>query len=240
MKHAATYLSLLFLGACAAASHEGAWNGSIESWGTLRETLRDGHVEGRVAVADVARPGMYGVGALAGLRGEITILDGTVWVSEGTADGTVTTRATPSTAVATVLFAAQVGEWRDVAVDDDVDPSELDAFVAAQARAAGLDTAQPFPFLVEGGLRHLGMHVIAGECPIRARMVGKEESTAYERHFDRVDGRLVGIYAPDSSGVLCHMGSKTHVHALIEQDGGVTGHAESVGLARGSVLKLPR
>jgi len=222
--------------------HEAAppWNGHIQRWGTLREALRDGQDHARVAVTEVARKGVYAIGALEGLRGEITVFDGEVWVSEGHAQRPVTTRGAATSANATVLFAAEVHAWREIVVDADVDPSELDAYLASQARAAGLDTSEPFPFVVEGGLRQLSMHVIAGECPIRARMLGRETTApAYELHAASVDGRLVGVFAADSSGTFCHMGSRTHVHALLERGGGLTGHAETVGVAAGAVLKLP-
>jgi alpha-acetolactate decarboxylase len=217
-----------------------SWQGDIQRWGTLREALRDGQHEGRVAVASVAREGMYGVGALEGLRGEVTIIDGDVWISEGAAERATTSRGAAD-AQATVLFAAEVEAWVELAVDEDVDPSVLDAYVAKRASAAGLDTSRPFPFVVEGGLRHLQLHVIGGECPIRARMLGKPMTKpAYLMHADAIDGRLVGIFAPDSSGIMCHMGSTTHMHAVLEQGGGLTGHAETVGLAKGSKLLLPR
>ena len=217
-----------------------AWRGDIERWGTLREALRDGQHQARVALADVAREDVYAIGALEGLRGESTVLDGEIWISEGDEHRPVTTRGLVTDANATVLFAAEVRAWHEIMVATDVDPSELDAYIAHQAEAAGLDPKRPFPFLVEGGLRHLSLHVLAGECPIRAHMLGKEmTSPPYQLHSESVDGRLVGLYAADSAGILCHAGSRTHVHALIEQDGGLIGHAETVGLAAHARLKLP-
>jgi hypothetical protein len=216
------------------------WRGEIERWGTMREALRDGQDQARVAVATVARPGVYALGALEGLRGEITVLDGEVWVSEGQLEHPLTTRGRATDAQATLLFAAEVQAWRAIPIAAAVDPSEFDAFVAEQARAAGLDTARPFPFLVEGGLVQLDLHVIAGECPMRARMLGTEaESPAFELRVDRIEGRLLGLYAQESSGVLCHMGARTHVHAVLAGDGDLTGHVDTVGLAAGAVLKLP-
>ncbi len=218
-----------------------AWPGELEQWGTLQQALRDGQVEGRVRVGDVAREGIFAVGALEGLRGEVTIADGEIWISEGSAERAVTTRGRGSEAQATVLFAADVAEWRDVPVEVDVDPSEFDAFLVEQARLAGIDPARPFPFVVEGGLEHLSLHVVAGECPIRARMLGRNaEFPPYELHVDATVGRLVGIYAPDSGGIVCHAGATSHVHAILEDAGGLTGHVESVGLAAGAVLELPR
>ncbi len=217
------------------------WRGEIRSWGSLREALRDGRSEARVALADVAREGVWGVGVLEGLAGEITIADGEVWITEGDAASPVTTRTRAAEARATALFTAEVAEWQELTVEEAVDPSVLDAYLASRARAVGLDPTRPFPFVVEGALVHLGMHVVAGECPIRARRMGRAmASPAYELHASSVTGRLVGIYASDSSGILCHAGSKSHAHVLLDGDPALTGHVETVGLAAGSRLRLPR
>ena len=79
-------------------------------------------------------------------------------------------RGQASDAMATVLFTAQVAEWQEVSVDAAVDPSELEAFLADQARSAGIDPTRPFPFVLSGNLEYLRLHVIGGECPMRARM----------------------------------------------------------------------
>ena len=217
------------------------WSGELQTWGTLREALRDGEVEARVDTADVAHVGVWGVGALEGLAGEVTIADGEVWVTEGDADAPTTRRARAAEASATVLFAAEVDEWIELDVDQPVDPSVLDAYVASRAKAAGLDVERPFPFVVEGELVHLNMHVVAGECPIRARMTGADVAhRPYELHADSAQGRLVGLFAPDSAGIVCHMGSSTHTHVLLEGERPMTGHVETVGLAAGAKLRLPR
>lgn len=240
MRHTLWTLLLgLLLVSCAADPPAATW-GEFERWGTLREALREGKVEARVEVSDVAAPGVWGVGALEGLRGEITVADGEVWVTEGGA-APETRRGADLAAPATVLFTGRVAGWWEVAVEHDVAAADLDAFVAARARTVGLDPDDTFPFVVEGSLRDLRLHVIAGACPVRARALGQEpDPPAYEARFQVTPGRLVGIYAPQGAGVVCHHGSRSHVHALLEQPGAWTGHVESVGLKAGSRLLLPR
>ncbi len=218
------------------------WSGELRSWGTLREALRDGRVEARVAVADAVGPDTHALGALADLRGEVTVADGVAWISEGDAAGCRTTRGAPGDARATVLFATDVPAWTDLAVEEAVDPSELDAYVKRRADELGLDTSRPFPFRVEGGLVEVKLHVIAGACPMRARMLGEApEPPPFELALDAVDGRLVGFHAEDSAGELCHASSRVHAHVLLERDGQpLTGHVEWAGLAPGAVLRLPR
>ena len=216
-----------------------AWDGELRTWGTLRAALRDGHDQARVAVSDVAATGVFAVGALEGLAGEVTILDGEVWITEGT--DPVTTRRGLTDDQATFLFAAQVDDWQAVPIAAAVDPSIFDTYLEQTARAHGLDTDQPFPFHVNGPLVHLHMHVIAGECPIRARMLGTESATpAFDVHEPAATGRLVGFYAPDAGGIVCHSGSVTHVHGVLEGDAALTGHVETVGLGAGATLWLPR
>jgi len=233
-----TAVVLLLTAACATSSAPTASAGTVQSWGTLREALRDGQTGARVDVSSVLGPGMVGVGALADLDGEVTIVDGRLLVSR-VRDGRV--ESTSSGEVqATILAASYVSEWQAVMVNQDVAPSELDRFVAAQAEMAGLDTGEPFPFVIKGELQDLRVHVLAGECPIRARMLGAEmKSKPYESHFARIDGLVVGIYARDSGGELTHHGDDTHVHAIVSSEVEFTGHVETVGVAAGAVLRLP-
>ena len=73
-----------------------------------------------------------------------------------------------------------------------------------------------------------------------AKMLGDEmDSPPYELHADSTVGRLVGIWAPESSGVMCHAGARSHLHVVLDEGDGLTGHVDSVGLVAGAVLKLP-
>jgi alpha-acetolactate decarboxylase len=224
--------ALIALAGCAAAP------GTVRTYGTLREALRDGATQARVDVAEIAGPTLCAVGAAAGLDGEITALDGACWISRVRGGAVQTERS--HQAAATVLFAAEVARWTSVAVEADVHPAALEAFVGECARAAGLDPNAPFPFAVEGELLAMDVHVLAGQCPIRARMLGLPvTSPPWRARFDRVRGRLVGIHARDAAGVITHHGSATHVHAVVEGDSAFTGHCDAVGIAAGATLRLP-
>ena len=51
------------------------WDGTIQQWGAMRDVLALGKTQARVKLADVVKePHAYGVGAVAGLMGEVTIL----------------------------------------------------------------------------------------------------------------------------------------------------------------------
>ena len=212
----------------------------VQHWGTVHEALGRGQTQARVALGEVARPGFWGVGALAELQGEATIADGEVWTSIGHVDGPTTVHGRGSSAAATVLFGGSVQRWKRVAVTDDVPGDQLAAFVLDQAAAVGLDTARPFVFRVEGPLRDLEVHVIAGQCPIRARLHGELlDSPPFRASFAVTSGRIVGIHALAGGGVFSHAGHTTHTHVILAEAPAMTGHVESVGLRPGAVLYLP-
>lgn len=237
MKVAFVCLLPLLLAACTAVRAEPETGAnSLRCWGSMREALRDGRTEARIDAGTLAQPGVFAIGAAAGLDGEITIADGQVFVSR-VRNGEL---ETANAGAAAVLIAAEVPEWTELAVTAEVDPSQFDEYLAARAAEVGLDAARPFPFVIDGGLRDLQVHVIAGECPIRARMLGVTMTCPpYERRFATTRGRLVGIHARDAAGRLTHHDTATHTHVILDHGAPFTGHVETVGLAAGSVLRLP-
>lgn len=211
----------------------------LDVWGSVAEALRDGKTEARVHLSDLDATGLVGVGAVQDLSGEITILDGQCTVSR-VVDARVVTEQTRDVA-ATMLFAGRVEAWVEVAVEHDVAPADVAAFVEAAARDQGIDCELAFPFVVVGEVTDLAVHVLAGQCPIRARRLGIEMDKApFRHHAARAKSTLVGIFAKRGGGVITHHGSALHVHAIVEGDTPFTGHCDSVGIAKGARLRLPR
>ncbi len=213
-------------------------------YGTMREALRDGKTEGRVALdALELGPATYAVGALAGLAGEITIDGGEVWISTyDPATGLRTSQDERTGQQATMLFLAEAaGSWSAHTVAEDVAADAVDDFIGGLVEAAGHAPDAVVPIVVEGPLETLRMHVIAGGCPIRARMLGQElAQPPFVFETAETSGRLIGIFARQAGGTITHMGSDTHLHVRIAIDGEpATGHVEVVGLGAGAVVRLP-
>jgi len=209
----------------------------VRHWGTLREALREGHTEGRVALAEAADPRTVGIGFLPELAGELTVDGGRAWLAEVTdaasPDG-LTVRGPRPGEQATVLVLSRVDAWSEDRLEAVADFAELEELVRATARVRGFDVTRPFPFRVTGRAAELHLHVLDHSCPIAApdgpppwRHTGTDEPVV-----------LVGFYAEGSGGVLTHHGERSHVHALV--DGGrLAGHADGVRLEPGAVLFLP-
>jgi hypothetical protein len=232
----AAALATLALAACAAP---GAWDGSVGRWGSVREVMRDGDSRARVEVADVvATRQALGVGVLAGLAGEVTVLDGDVWVTRAGPDGRLETERSDGTGVEAALLAlARVERWVSVPLPPDAGRAGLEAAVVAAVERAGLAGAETLPFEIRGELAGLEAHVVRGACPLAPGADPRSPDAPLRIRRARARGTLVGFLTRLPPGELTHHGRRAHVHVLLED--GPTAHVDRVEVASTAVLLLP-
>jgi alpha-acetolactate decarboxylase len=211
----------------------------------MHESIGERQHQARVAVAEIAgEPHFYGVGALEGLEGEITILDSVAVITRVTPNG-APQAVTAGDAKATLIVGRSVERWTRHPLAETVSHERFDETIGAMTGGAGVATSDPFVFVIEGAFTDVRLHVINGACPIHARMNKLEIAEGeqpFELDVENVSGTLVGVYAADSVGRLTHPGTKTHTHLIYTDPATgerVTGHVERVGLAKGAALQLP-
>lgn len=194
----------------------------VSSWGTIREALREGKSEGRVRLDEVVTDRTVGVGALAGLAGEVTIAGGRAWVATVEGESATVAEAEPD-AEATVLATAEVPAWRQVAAPDCASYRELEDVVRGRLLDAGFDLSEPVPVRIHGRAPRIDLHVIAGNCPI-ANPAGPPP-WRYSGAMDHVD--LIGFFVEGAAGRFTHHGRSSHLHALASDR---MGHLDEVVL----------
>jgi alpha-acetolactate decarboxylase len=223
------------------------WDSKIVQYGEMHEAIGKQQHYGRVQLNElVGRDHFYAVAALEKLAGEITIFDGKVIITRVDANGKPQSQTNDSALNenAAMLVGAYVPAWTEKEVTESIAPDKIEKFILESASEAGVDTAKPFAFTVEGQLTDVRMHVINGACPMHARLNRIElpsDRQPVEMEYDKVQGTLVGVFAVDSVGKLTHPSTSTHTHLILENGsaGSVTGHVEQVGVVAGSVLRLP-
>jgi alpha-acetolactate decarboxylase len=216
--------------------------------GHFQRMMQSGDTAGQVALLALPQqPGTWGVGATAGLEGEIVQVDGRLLVSPGRdPDGRV---RPPQEGEQALLFASgRVQAWRDVAVPQDMDSAAFEAFVQEQAKSLGLAPDQPFVFRVEGRFPHLLWHVVTGEkgpdgghAGHGAHGGGHANQRSAMRLFRQpgASGQLIGVYSGAAlEGVVSHPGERFHLH-FADADASVSGHVDRYSVGAGAVLKLP-
>ncbi len=219
--------------------------------GNFQRMMHSGNTAGQVALSALPQaPGTWGVGATAGLKGEIVQIDGRVLVSPGS-DTTGRVRP-PQEGEQALLFASgRVQTWRDVTVPRDMDAAAFESFVREQAEGMGLAPDQPFVFRVEGRFPHLLWHVVTGEKGsggghgmhggAGGHGAGHANARSDMRMFRQpgASGQLVGVYSGAAlEGVVSHPGERFHLH-FADAAATVSGHVDRYSVAAGAVLKLP-
>lgn len=208
----------------------------IETFGMFRSMILEGDFSPTVTLGAVmAKHPTVGVGAVADASGEITIYDGKLIVSYGES----APHCSPAAEAAALLAVGTVPAWQTVTIERDVAPPEIEDFLAATAKAHGLDPDQSFPFEIRGTLASYVMHVNAGPTDGPHGM-GQPIARTVERTGEALAGAVAGLYvAPDLVGTATHGGTRTHSH-WVSPDADTTAHLDRWGLKAGAVLLLPK
>jgi len=225
-------LSLALLSACSSTP---AWNGQVETYGTLREVLAQGDNHGRVVVEAAATPHTVGIGALEGLDGEVVVFEGQVYTGRVEA-GEVVSGHGNAMDQAAFLAVAEVPVWEELRIARTVSLEELVALLEELVAGTELGKSETFPFVIDGELLNLQSHVIDGNCPI-----ANPDGPAPARQVaERAQGRLVGFYSTLPPGTLTHHGSPLHVHVVLAGKKPLVAHVDDVIVTAGSTLLVPR
>jgi hypothetical protein len=209
---------------------------NIETFGEFRKMMMTGDFAAKVQlVTAMSKHPTVGVGALADARGEISVFDGRLVVSYGKGGKPVDA----SSEYAALLVLGSVGDWQSVRLDQDVGPEQVETFIAAAAKAHGIDEDKSFPFEVRGNIGPYVMHVNA-EPTGGPHGMGLPMAVRTEHEGDRLDCLVTGVYvSPDLVGIATHGGERTHAH-WVSLDATSTAHLDRWGIRAGAFLLLPK
>jgi acetolactate decarboxylase len=242
------------IGALAAAfiatAAQAAQDGMVEYAGAQRNIFATGKAAPTVSVAEMTRcPGAWGVGAVAGLDGEITVRQGKPYVTRVRGDAFTLDHGGAHEAVFAVWTCQS--QWREEPIPPEVAGYvELQAFVKARAAAAGIDTGKAFPFRIGGTPAEVQWHInvdLAEGKPITRELFAKSKA-GYVAKAQAME--IIGFYSETQQGVFISAyapaikegsGQKNLIHLhLVTGDGTAAGHIDDIRLAPGMVLRLPR
>ena len=206
--------------------------------GAQRDTIMNGKLAAALDLNTLAgEEHLYGLGPIEQLRGEVTIADSRPALARVAADGSVQV-AESFNAGAPFFVWASVPQWRRVAVPAEIRSfADLERFVPQAAAAAGLDAAQPLPFLVHGREELIEFHVLnrIGDPPHNMEAHKKIQITF---ELDKAEAIIVGFHSTGHRGVFTPGDSNIHIH-FQTPDNRQSGHIQKLELGQDAVLSLP-
>jgi acetolactate decarboxylase len=250
MKKKAVAATGIILAACATAVVQSTKEGLVEYAGAQKNIFSTGKAEQTVSVADMAAGAdSYGVGAVAGLDGEITVFKGKPYVTKVRGDDFTLDHGHDHGAVFAVW--TRQPNWREESILAETRSYlDLQRLVKARVVAAGIDVSKPFPFRLVGTPAevkwHINVDLTEGKAITRELFAkSKANYVAKNQPMDIVGfysenhpGVFISAYAPaikPDSGVK----NAIHIH-LLSHDDKAAGHIDDLTLAPGMKLLLPR
>lgn len=212
----------------------------VTNYGHYKKMIHMKKTQGVIRLADaVASANSFAVGAIQQGLGEITVINGKVWLDYG-ADGIGNSLNTiPADEQAVLLAVAQVKDWQDIHIINALSQQELFETILEKAKKLGLNIEKPFPFLLEGEFSKLLIHVINGKNPNFKGHGGKEKLFYQEKEQrENQQATIVGFYSASSQGVYTHPGESWHLHAVI-RDKNIGAHVDDISTNENVILKLP-
>jgi len=203
--------------------------------GALRSVL-DGDLGSNVSLERLGGLAhLYAVGPVAGLRGEITVVDGQPYVSR-VEDGRIVVDRSLHHEAAFMVW-AQVARWHDLDIPDTVvDGRDLEEFVVERIRP-GMAFETPFAFVVTGVAARVSLHILDRRDD-RPHSPERHEEIKVPFAIERCAVDVVGFCSQRHAGIFVPAGRRTHMH-VCSRDGGVAGHVDDLRLGPGMTLRLP-
>jgi len=226
---------LLFLFLVFSTLSAGA-NSDVRVLGEMRRMFTARDIGPNVDLAEVNKePHLYALGPLAGLKGEVTVADGQVFVSKANGKKPIVT--IEPRVISVFLVYASVPAWRSVDIPESVrTEKDLATFVESQLPR---DTRSAFR--VEGNALTARYHIQNYKGSAKALTHEAHDAAKVFLDLTNAPVELVGFFTnrEGDGGSFVHMGQTTHVH-IISKDRKQMGHLESIKLGPGARLLLPR
>ncbi len=210
----------------------------IKYAGALKDIM-SGKLDSNIRLDELKEiPNLYALGAMAGLKGEIQIFN----------SQPVNSRVTPEmlaldknfTANAALLVYTQVPEWQEISIPKAIlTLKQFENFLEYTAVKAGVDTSQPFPFMIEGYVRKINWHIVDWDANNTNHSREAHIQSGLNGIVVEEDVEILGFYSKDHKGIYTHHDANWHMHFNAKNQK-IAGHLDDLILGEYMTLKLPK
>lgn len=193
--------------------------------GAMRNIMMEGDLSAHMNMDTLNKTHLYGLGPVAGLKGELIILDGKVYSTARNDAGLINQKDKVSQAA--MLVYSKVEHWKAFRQEVNIpDYAALENMVKQTAEKAGYYTEKPFAFRIEAAPQKTSLHVIDWKEGA-AHTMDNHKQFAYTDSLKGKAVELLGFYSAHHKSIFTHHTTNMHVHTL-EKSTGVVGHLDNV------------
>lgn len=192
--------------------------------GAMRNVMWKGELNGIIDLDTITEnKGVYGLGPISFLKGEILINDGEVFVSRVLTDSTMSV-SKGSKIKAPFFVYATVKEWEEFDVPKRIkNIKDLETYLSKKTVAA----KKPFAIKLIGQVSSAQIHIqnLANGSIVSSPKEAHQGQVNYQLQEEDVE--IIGFFSTEHKGVFTHHDSFLHLH-LITKDELKMGHLDSV------------
>ncbi len=127
--------------------------------GALSNIMVDGDLSAHINLDTLNKTHLYGLGPVAGLEGELVVIDGKIYSTYK--DGSKIVSQQNKISLAAMLVYSKVEKWKEISVHSVVkNYTELEALIKQTAQKNGYNTEKPFAFKIKSSPSKTAYHVI--------------------------------------------------------------------------------
>lgn len=212
-------------------------NLDVQVIGALKNVMWKGEVKGIIHLDTIKnKKGLYGLGPVEYLKGELLVVDGKSYVSYVDTDSTMTIKETFNVSAPFFVY-TNVTEWHAIYLTEDiVTKSDLENYLNQLVKKNN----KPFAFKLIGHVRSADIHI--QNLPDGIEVNSPEEAHQGQQNYMLEDSEIeiVGFYSTSHKGIFTHHDSNVHMH-LISADRLKMGHLDNVTFGSSTMkLYLPK
>ena len=194
----------------------------------MKNVMWKGELGGKIELDTISnKKGLYGLGPLSYLSGELLINNGKSYVSKVNPDSSM--RVEQSFQAAAPFFVyANVNEWSKMDLAQAIKTiQELEQFIDEQTK----DFKRPFAFKLKGKIDSAIIHI--QNLPKGSKVSSPAEAHQGQVNFELENERveIVGFFSTEHQGIFTHHDSYLHMH-LITQDEQKMGHLDQLAIKK--------
>jgi len=196
---------------------------TIKTVAAMKDVMWKGELQGKINLDTISdQKGLFGLGPISGLTGEILINDGTVYTSKVTSDSTMIVQKNKQVEAPFFVY-GNVTSWQEIELPKEVnDLKTLEKFIDETKTNA----TKPFIFKLKGMVDAAKIHI--QNLPKGTKVSSPKEAHQGQvtYHLENEEVEIIGFFSRKHQGIFTHHDSFAHMH-LITSDEKKMGHLDA-------------
>lgn len=215
------FLAALLFAGC---DHKTEPQSAVKVIGAMKNVMHKGELFGTIRLDTLVNTkGLYGLGPVEYLTGELLILNGVSYKSTVLSDGSMHVEKTNKVKAPFFVY-TNVEKWKEVRIPSGkMNLKQLEDFIDAQTQNA----VRPFAFRLTGKINDASIHVV--NLPKGTKVSSPEDAHRGIANFELQEKsvEIIGFFSTEHKAIFTHHDTYMHAH-LITADKRQMGHLEAV------------